>query len=184
MLTMVARVLLLPIRLFAAQQELEVYLPTGILLPAHWTNMASSFVTPAPRSARSKIVQATPAFDPRLPKTPFLRQPRRGERYQYRLLSELTLSQYHVNEWLAIGHGCNKHSWQHQAKYYHSTSRQRQGRLFFCDSELMVSQAIELSTDMDLSEVTSNLNKRSRKDAVNKLQDLQSQIQDLMAQLA
>ncbi|EDQ84021.1 uncharacterized protein MONBRDRAFT_34823 [Monosiga brevicollis MX1] len=43
------------------------------------SSSSNAFITPAANSASARITQATPAMDPRLPTTPFLRSARKGE---------------------------------------------------------------------------------------------------------
>ena len=135
---------------------------------------ASSFVTPAPRKASTKIatttaaaaavaaaaVASTPAFDPRLPKTPMVRMPRHGESMMSMNGSPLAADT--------------------RTARVATTSSGRSASIMV---PLSNGKAIAFDPSADLDVNTKGLSKRARKEAVSKLAALQNQVASLMAQL-
>jgi len=103
-------------------------------------------------------LQATPAFDPRLPKTPFIRMPKRGESILSMNGSPLAMDV--------------------------KSTRIVAGPLTTVMLPMANGKAIELDPTGSLAANTKGLTKRGRKEVVGKLQTLQDQVASLMAQLA
>eukprot|EP00045_Choanoeca_perplexa_P008346 m.77212 g.77212 ORF g.77212 m.77212 type:complete len:272 (-) comp14457_c0_seq1:893-1708(-) len=120
----------------------------------------NDFETPMPGSASSARIKATPAFDPRLPRTPMVRQPKKGECMLSENGSPIAVETSGVRV------------------------RSTRGRDTIITVPLNNGKAVELNPEMmgkqDMKKV---LNKKEKREALKHLQALQDQVSSLMQNL-
>eukprot|EP00730_Choanoeca_flexa_P013759 TRINITY_DN5670_c0_g1_i1.p1 TRINITY_DN5670_c0_g1~~TRINITY_DN5670_c0_g1_i1.p1 ORF type:complete len:268 (+),score=77.03 TRINITY_DN5670_c0_g1_i1:73-876(+) len=120
----------------------------------------SDFETPMPGTASSARIKATPAIDPRLPRTPMIRQPKQGECMLSENGSPIALDTGGVRV------------------------RSTRGRSTIITVPLDNGKAVELNPeDLKKQNVKKVLNKKEKREALKHLEALQDQVASLMQQL-